>query len=334
MCNKRPTVLRGVCLFSMLATASIGCMPAPEGGSAAGDAGASGGAGGPGTGGAGTGGIAGSVGGGLGGAAIDAGVSSAASACVESPPPLRPTGVIVEFPIEIALGGKTLVFGEPNALAAGGTLTPQDMRFYLSQAALLRGDGTSVPVDIVTQAGTPEPYGIHFFNGDDVASHTMRVLAPAGNYTAVTFLWGLTLACNQGDASQLHAPLSDTSQMTWPHLFGGYLFFKYGASIMQGLSDAGAPSAPQAAIPSLIHMGGSLTMNVAPAIQVNGMLTVLAGGSVVKIIRVVLDEVFKGAAMNVDLMDFVVPPGGGDEITLGERLRRSTSGLKIFVFGS
>jgi hypothetical protein len=80
-------------------------------------------------------------------------------------------------------------------------------------------------------------------------------------------------------------------------------------------------------------MGGSLTMNVAPAIQVNGMLTVPAGGSVTKTIRVVLDEVFRGAAMNVDLMDFVVPPGGGGEITLGERLRRSTSGLKVFVFG-
>jgi hypothetical protein len=265
---------------------------------------------------------------------VDASVPSATAACVETPLPLRSTGTVVAFPIEIALGGKALVFGEPNALTSGGTLTPQDVRFYLSQAALLRPDGTSVPVDIVTPGGAPQPYGVHFFNGDDVSSHTMSVLAPAGTYAAVSFLWGLTLACNQGDASQLHAPLSDTSQMTWPHLLGGYLFFKYGASIMLGPSDAGSASDPQTAIPSLIHMGGSLAMNVAPAIQVNGTLTVPTVGPVTKTIRVVMDEVFKGAAMNADLTDFVVPPGGGDEIILGERLRRNAAGLKIFTFGS
>jgi hypothetical protein len=306
-----------------------GCAPPPDAGNTGGRAGTGGaGTGGAGAGGAGAGGRTGVGGSGVGGTNPDAGMLPTAATCPESAAPLRTTGSIVDFPIEIALGGKPLVFGESNLLGAGGTITLLDVRFYVSSATLMRGDQTAVPVDIVTASGSPEPYGIHFFNADDVSSRTMRVLAPAGNYTGISFQWGLTQTCNQGNPSQLKAPLSDTSQMTWPHLFGGYLFFKYGGLVLPGQGDAGTASP----LPGLIHMGGSLTMDAAPVIRINGTLTVPAGGTVSRTIQVVMDEVFRGAAMNVDLADVFIPPGA-DEVVLGERLRRSTAGLKIFVFG-
>jgi hypothetical protein len=324
---------------------AMGCAPKPNtgsigsggtasggsasGGSASGGSGSGGSAsGGAGSGGAGSGGSGVATGGSGSPVSGSGGASSATSGtCAENPQPLRTTGSAVAFTFELTFAGRPLVFGEPNALAAGGTLTPQDVRFYLSQAALVRVDGTSVPVDIVNSAGVPEPYGVHFFTADDPSSGTMTVLAPPDNYKGLSFLWGLTLACNQGDSTQLHVPLSDTSQMTWPHAFGGYLFFKYGALVMGTPSDAGTTAEP----PSLIHMGGSVTMDAAPMITVQGMFAVSAGVSTSKTILVGMDEIFRGAAMDVDLSDFPLPPGG-DEVALGERLRRTTPGLNIFTF--
>jgi hypothetical protein len=320
-------------LVAALTIGWLGCAPHEDGTGRAGAGGKGSGGASVGMGGSGAAGGVSASGGAGGGAGASAG-SLPVDQCVENPPPLRTVGSVVAFPIELTLGGQPLIFGEPNIVPSAGaaaSLTLQDLRFYVSQAALLRADGTSVPVDIVTAAGAPQPYGVHFFNADDMASRTMRVLAPAGTYAGLTFSWGLTLECNQGNVSLRHDPLSVTSQMTWPHLFGGYLFFKYGASMTPPLSDAGTSGA--LTLPGLIHMGGSLTMNAAPAIKVEGTLAVPApGGTATKTIRFVLDEVFRGAAMEVNLTDFVLPPGAS-EVELGERLRRSTAGLKIFVFG-
>jgi hypothetical protein len=43
-----------------------------------------------------------------------------------------------------------------------------------------------------------------------------------------------------------------------------------------------------------------------------------------------MDEVFKGALADIDLSDFVGPPG--EEVQLGERLRRSMPMLRVFSF--
>ena len=43
---------------------------------------------------------------------------------------------------------------------------------------------------------------------------------------------------------------------------------------------------------------------------------------------VALDEIFEGALADVDLTDFVGPPG--DEVVAGERLRRSVPTLTVF----
>jgi hypothetical protein len=146
---------------------------------------------------------------------------------------------VVELPLKLTFDGVPLRFAEANPVPAGGTLTPLGVRFYISDVALLRDSAEPLPVDVVTSAGTVAPYGVHFFNADDDSSTTLRVLAPAGEYQGVTFLWGLAQSCNTRNPESTSAPLSPTSQMTWPHT--GYLFFRYeGRTAFPGQGGAGA----------------------------------------------------------------------------------------------
>lgn len=294
-------------------------------------------------------------------AGLNAGAGGAAVAelCPEARTPRLAAGTVLEIPFILMLEGKPLRFAEANPVAGERTLTPLDLRFYVSEVALLREGAEPLPVEVVTPTGAVAPYGIYFFNADDAASTTLRVLAPAGNYTGITFLWGLAQACNTRRPELNTVPLSATSQMTWPH--AGYLFLRYqgrstvpaqgsggagGAGGGGGAGSVGAggaggaggsagvgggPSEPVPLFPPVIHMGGSLAEPLAPAVRVDGALSVSASGAFSKSMRVALDEIFKGALSDVDLTGFVGPPG--EEVLLGERLRRSMPTLRVFSFG-
>jgi hypothetical protein len=86
--------------------------------------------------------------------------------------------------------------------------------------------------------------------------------------------------------------------------------------------------------PSVIHMGGNLFEPLAPVIRIAGAVSVPATGTTRKALRVALDEIFEGALTDVDLTDFAPPGAGppGDEVMLGERLRRSVPALTVFSF--
>jgi hypothetical protein len=244
-------------------------------------------------------------------------------------------GTVLEIPVKPTLQGKPLLYAESNPLDNGGTLTPLDIRFYVSEVALLRTAAEPVPVDLVTSEGTPAPYGVHLCSAEDVSSNSFRVLAPAGDYVGIQFLLGLAQACNTRHAEESRAPLSATSQMSWPHT--GFLFLRYqGRSTPPSTTPAsggagGAESvAPTPVFPPVIHMGGNLYEELAPLVRVDGAFSVPASGKVSKSMRFVLDDVFKGALMDVDLSGFIGPPG--EEVVLGERLRRSMTGLHLFAF--
>lgn len=351
---------------------SAGTAGVPSAGAGALAAGTSGAAGA----GAGTGGVAGTSGGagagassgGAGSAGESAGAGGVAmDLCPEAPEPRLASGTILELPIELTFDGAALLFAEDNPLPGGGTLTPLGVRFYVSDVALLRDGADPLPVDIVTSTATAAPYGVHLFNADDDASVTLRVLAPAGEYQGISFLWGLAQSCNTRAPELSSAPLSPTSEMTWPHT--GFLFFRYegrtafpdpsgagGASAgSSGAGGAGAGGASAgnagaggasagnagaggatggsagkagATYPSVIHMGGNLFEPLAPVIRIDAALSVPAAGSVRQGLRVALDEIFEGALADVDLTDFVGPPG--DEVVAGERLRRSVPTLTVF----
>jgi hypothetical protein len=315
-------------LWGLLAVALVAALGLACGGNGAGGAaGSSGGL-------AGLSGIVGAGGGGetpdagaAGGAATGSGGSGAggapATACVEMPAPLRTSGTIVELTIDPVLGGQPFVYGEPNVSPAGDTITPINFRFYVSEMRLVTVGGDAVPVDLVTDAGLPAPYGVHFFNAEDATSHTLRVLAPTGAYTGVTFLLGLDGACNTSTTAARNPPLSDTSQMTWPPPFG-YLFLRYESLLTSGAQGTGA------APPRSIHMGGFPGSLLAPVIDVDGQLAVPPGATVRRSLRLAMDQIFVAANTPVDLTGAPLPPG--EEVEAGERLRRSAPGLQLFMF--
>jgi len=253
------------------------------------------------------------------------------SACLENPTPRRSQGSVLSLPLQLVMDGKPFVFGQPNALADGGSLVPLNLRFYISEVELLRAGGqASIPVDVVTTSGVSEPYGVHFFNAEDGDSSTLRVLAPPGDYAGLSFALGIKLSCNQQTPASLTDPLTDSSQMTWPHT-GGFLFLRYEgrSASADGGGSAGATSAHE--IPAAVHMGGNITQELVPRVTVPGALSLPMGGRLEKSMSVVMDEIFKGATSNIDVSDVAIGLLSTPEAEAGERLRRELPALHAFV---
>jgi hypothetical protein len=273
---------------------------------------------------------------------------TAESLCAETPPPRRSDGAILEIPIAAQLAGKVMRFGEANVAGNGQTVTPLNLRFYLSGVILTKagsatGSAQMVPVDIVDATGKVLPYGIQFYNADDPASQVLRVRAPVGDYSGITFSFGLGDDCNAGEPER-SPPLSATSQMTWPHGFG-YLFFRYEGRVSSAAADGGAladagdagradggdTASANAEIPAAIHMGGFPHLLMAPVIRIATPLSVpnTGGAANQRTLRLVMDDVFKGANTPV-MSDLPVPPPG-IEGALGESLRKTAPTLTLFV---
>jgi hypothetical protein len=276
----------------------------------------------------------GSSGGGSGGTSHDGGAGSTdgatldgapLQACPTSPTPLRKTGATLSLSVAPILEGKPFVFGDANALASGVKVTPLNFRFYVSHVALLQTGGASVPVDLVTASGAVEPYGVHLFNAEDAASEVLRVLAPAGSYTGLAFTLGLDDACNSGVPGQRMPPLTDTSQMTWPHA-AGYLFLRF----EDQLDTSGAPDAGTIAIPTLVHMGGLPGTLFAPTVAGQGALVLAPGGATTKTLTLDVGAVFAGAEADGDpaMLAMALP---FPEAQAGERLRQHVPKLALFA---
>jgi hypothetical protein len=223
------------------------------------------------------------------------------------------------------LEGKPFAFGEANALASSVKVTPLNFRFYVSHVLLLQTAGASVPVDLVTATGAVEPYGVHLFNAEDAASVVLRVLAPAGTYAGLTFTLGLDDACNSGLPGDRMPPLTDTSQMTWPHAIG-YLFLR----LEDQLDTSAAADAGTVAIPTLVHMGGVPGSLFAPTVTVAGALPLAANATTAKTLTLDVGAVFAGAEADVDptTLAMVLP---FPEVQAGERLRQHVSQLALFA---
>lgn len=247
-----------------------------------------------------------------------------AELCPEVSTPRLTSGSTLELDFQLMLQGNPFVFGEDNAVTTGGTVTPLGVRFYVSEVALERANADAVPVDIVMANGAPAPYGVYFFNAESATPEPLRLLSPPGDYTAITFLLGLTQPCNTRSAEESKAPLSATSTMTWPHT--GYLFLRY-----EGRFTPSGGGEPSTGLPPAIHMGGNLFEALAPKVYLEGTFSMPAAGTVAKNVHFAMEEVFDGAMANVDLTGFFGPPG--EEVVAGERLRRSMPELNIFTFG-
>ncbi|HEY0707910.1 MAG TPA: hypothetical protein VGG33_13990, partial [Polyangia bacterium] len=61
-----------------------------------------------------------------------------AAMCEETPRPQAPGGQILELPIVVDWAGKALRHGEPNPTGDGRTITPLNLRFYISAVTLTK----------------------------------------------------------------------------------------------------------------------------------------------------------------------------------------------------
>jgi hypothetical protein len=268
-----------------------------------------------------------SLGGGTSSGGAGGGAGATDSACAAHSIPLRTQGTVLSLAITPTLDGKPFAFGQPNALTDGGSLVPLNFRFYISQVQLLKSGGDPVPVDLVTATGELEPYGVHLFNAEDDQTSRVRVLAPAGDYVGIDFGLGIKLGCNQQAPSTLDEPLSDVSQMTWPHT-GGFLFLRY-----EGRYTAADGSAvPPSGVPSAVHMGGNITQELAPRVSLPHSFTISPTDPREMALSLSMDELFKGATANIDVSDVPVGIPSTPESVAGERLRRGLPGLHLFAF--
>jgi hypothetical protein len=286
----------------------------------------------------------GSAGGGAGsgGMNVDAGAGGSSGAaggaapatCEVAPPAQRTAGATLEVPIDLVYQGKPFVYGEPNVITSSKTVVPLEVRFYVSGVELLTSGGASVPVDIVTEAGDLQPYGVFLFNADDPTMQVLRVRAPGGTYAGVKFALGLSVACNAGDPFSRAFPLSADSGMTWPAPVG-YLFLRYGALLSSSDSGANTDTGAEPKIPAAIHMGADVRNLAKPGaivFQVAGPLSIPStGGRTTRRLHLAMDQVWKGATAEIDVSDnpFAI---GEPEMEAGERLRRTAAELPLFVF--
>jgi hypothetical protein len=180
----------------------------------------------------------------------------------------------------------------------------------------------------------PEPYGIHFFNAEDPPSTAWTIRAPAGSYRGMNLVLGMSDAC---DANQ--AVFSAATQMTWPSPFG-YLFLRFEARIDGVSPDGGDQSGTiDGGVQPVdaIAMGGIIHQRFAPIVHVDQLLTVPAFGPILRHLRFDMDQVFKGASANIDVMGVIPPPPGANglpsfnEMKAGERLRQTAPQLPLFV---
>jgi hypothetical protein len=299
---------RAVFIFAAWAVCAGGCGSTSEN--------AAGGAGGAHLGG--TGGISAA---GSGGAPTTLGADGFPSECLEAP--TLPSAAQGEVNIDLVpmLDGKPLVMGEENALSAGGTLMPTNLRFYLSGFEFKSG-AKKVPAFLVDSEGKPLRYGVQFVELTTPSSRNFKLRVAPGSYDEMSFILGLTAGCNETEGL-LKSPLNEASQLKWPHTLG-FLFLRF-----EGKYSAAADKK----MPTRIHMGsGSGDDRFAPQISISGPVDVGGKGPQIDL-SLSVNELLKGSMMETDLSTFSLPPSAGplgEEIMAGERLRRHSRDVKIF----
>lgn len=145
-------------------------------------------------------------------------------------------------------GEKPFFYHNPLTLKNGQALNVHEVKLYISNVALVKADGTEVPVPGLTlgklKMGTP-PQNIEIFKGD----------APVGEYRGVRFDVGVPRDLNHQDATTAKSPLSVEDGMYWAWN-SGYIF----------LGIHGKSSASGSEKDIALHVGGDnhrITVNLA-----------------------------------------------------------------------
>jgi uncharacterized repeat protein (TIGR04052 family) len=182
-----------------------------------------------------------------------------------TPPDSAPMAVNLQF--AALINGQPFECGKSyaNVGSTQASLTPTDLRLYVSEVALVNAQGEVVPVKL-TQDGIWQLDNIAFLdfengagpcrNGTAAVNTTVRGTVPAGQYRSLKFTMGLPFAHNHGDATQAAPPLNN-SAMFWSWQ-GGYRFIKFDATSKSapGASDV-QDAAFVAASGFAVHVGST-----------------------------------------------------------------------------
>lgn len=204
----------------------------------------------------------------------------------------------VELKVSLTVGDKPLVMGQTYQNPAGNTYLVNLLRFYLSNVALVKRDGSEVKAEGLTLA--------EFKQGGSVQDVTvMKMDVPAGDYAGIRFNVGVPRELNHLDAAKQQAPLGVGSGMYWSWN-AGYIFYRFEGKFMKGNTPT----------PFLMHMGTDDALQHVNLADLEGYSTPIkvpeTGGSV----RVNLDvsKVFaaglKGEAYDLNKPQYAQVHGG------------------------
>lgn len=151
--------------------------------------------------------------------------------------PMEPTG-----PIDVSLSFVAEVNGAPFACGqsysgigtASTTITPKDLRLYVSDVELLDASGSATPLEL-DQDGVWQLDNLALLdfenatgacsNGTSATRTVIEGTAPAGTYTGVRFVLGVPFELNHIDQTTAPAPL-DLTALFW-NWNGGYKFLRF-----------------------------------------------------------------------------------------------------------
>lgn len=216
---------------------------------------------------------AGAQGGGTGGA-------DGAACPSQSPERVASNAGHVRLPVRFVSTGEALALGEPATAADGRSYTPSGFRLFLSQPRLL-GSGAPQPAQWIDgSSGRPLPYGVLLLDFD--GSREVVLAAPAGDYTGLDVMLGLSEACNSSDPTKSVFPLNVDSEMYWS--WGA----RYRFLVMEGSMTLNEESGGFG-----YHVGAESMGSTGP-LEIEGALQVRVGGS-------------EGPALVLDLGNLVAP---------------------------
>jgi hypothetical protein len=165
---------------------------------------------------------------------------------------IDPALPVTRFDVHLEAGSRPLVLGEVlDSAVFDRALRPSKARFYVSELALLREDGSLAEAELVDERGERLPYELALIDGEHPSTLALHVRAEPGTYRGLALSVGVPERCTSGerlnhaDASALNAPLDVDSDMYWSWN-SGYVFVKFEGHI----DDGGAYR------PFFYHVGG------------------------------------------------------------------------------
>lgn len=189
----------------------------------------------------------------------------ALAACSTAPYTPKATQVSLNFAAQI--NGQPFACGQryDGVGVTRSSITPSDLRMFVSEVKLLRQDGSAVPVQL-TQDGVWQHQSVALLdfengsgpcrNGTAATNTSVRGQVPAGHYVGVELTVGVPFAQNHQDPTVAPAPLNSTA-MFW-NWQGGYKFIKFDTT-SSGISEQ-QPAAANAMGPVTrysVHLGST-----------------------------------------------------------------------------